>query len=133
MKDLWVATDYYDDVAREDRFYEPKHLRQLMAYVRSLGASTITWVVDDMWTLYDIEPGGMDLLAVTIEAAHAEGLKFRAVYKPDEGGLDMLELPHTAPRPGGAIFWEDLRGILPITPPLCRGASRDVHEALAGR
>lgn len=117
MKEIWVATDFYDDTLVNGQGYSAKQLRDLMAYSKALGATTATWIVDDMWSFYDIAPDGRDVLAEAIEAAHAEGLTFHAVYKPFEGGLDNIELPHTAPRPAGAVFWEDLRGILPITRP----------------
>ncbi len=117
MTELTVATDIYDEVHVNQRFPDEQHLASLMAYCRSLGATSIDWILDDMWAIYDAYPGGMDLLKTAIDAAHAEGLRFHMVYKPEEGCLANIELPHTAPRPAGPVVWEDLRGLLPIVRP----------------
>ena len=117
MKELHVATDIYDEIHHNRRFYEARHFRELMAYCQSLGATTIDWILDDMWALYESYPGGIDLLKCAIDAAHERGLEFHVVYKPFEGGLDTVELPHSFPRPDGAVLWEDVRGLLPIVRP----------------
>lgn len=114
---LHVATDIYDEVLQNERLPEPRHLLALMRYCRSLGASTIQWILDDMWSLYEARPGGMDLLATAVEAAHSEGLEFHVVYKPFEGALATILLPSALPKPPGAVVWEDLDGLTPIVRP----------------
>ena len=117
MKALQVATDIYDDFLANGRFYDVVHLQALMAYCRGLGATTVEWILDDMWGIYEDYPGGFDLLAAAIAAAHTAGLRCHVVYKPFEGALGHLVLPQDVPRPPGAVLWEDLRGGLPIVRP----------------
>ncbi|MHB0934781.1 MAG: hypothetical protein ACYDCO_06415 [Armatimonadota bacterium] len=114
---LSVATDFYDEVVSNQCFYDKEQLTALMAYCRSLGAESLDWIVDDMWALYDSYPGGFDLLQVAVDAAHAEGMTFHAVYKPFEGTLSHLTLPHTAPRFAGMPVRETLNGLVPIVRP----------------
>lgn len=115
---LHVAIDIVDDFLTNDHFYDEAQVRALMAYCRSLGATTVQWIFDDMWSFYDTYPDGMDLLRTAIEAAHEQGMKFHVAYKPFEGKLDIYSLlPHSAPRPQGVPLWEDLRGLIPIVRP----------------
>lgn len=117
MKELHIATDFYDEIHHTERFYDKRNFRDLMAWCRSLGATTLEWILDDIWNLYEDYPGGMDLLGTAVDAAHAEGLKFHVVYKPFEGVLANRILPPTLPRPEGCILWEDLRGLVPVVRP----------------
>lgn len=117
MKPLSVAVDFYDDILEAGQFPDKDQIAALMAYVRELGAESVDWIYDDMWAIYDAYPGGFDLLRAAVDSAHAEGLRFHAVYKPFEGGLAHLILPPGMPRPTETPVWEDLDGILPIVRP----------------
>ncbi|MCA1809466.1 MAG: hypothetical protein LC725_08470 [Lentisphaerae bacterium] len=90
QKELWVTVDYFDDVLRAGRLYSREDLDAMMAYVASLGASRLQWIVDTAWTLYHADsPQGFDLLNVASEAAHRHGLRFDAIFKPFEGALSF--------------------------------------------
>ncbi len=117
MPQLSIATDFYDEVVVNKRFYDREHLAALMAYNRALGADSVDWILDDMWALYDDYPGGFDLLRAAADAAHAEGLAFHVVYKPFEGTLSHLILPQTAPRFADMPVRETLCGLVPIVRP----------------
>lgn len=117
MKELHVATDFADEVHHNQCFYEERHLDALMAYCRRLGATTIDWIVNTKWTLYEDYPGSMDLLAAAIQAAHRHGLEFHAVIKPFDGVRARFILPQSLPQPEDAPFWEDLHGLAPIVLP----------------
>lgn len=117
MKNLWLAIDIWDDFKTKGQLYTPDQIRAMMRHARALGTTTVTWIVDEMWSLYDLDFGGQNLLELAVQSAHDEGLNFHAVFKPQEGGWDHLILPQTLPRPKGNLFWEDLRGLLPITRP----------------
>jgi uncharacterized protein CbrC (UPF0167 family) len=112
--ELHFATDYYDDVFYSGRFFNRENLRTLIAFCRSLGTTTIEWVMDDMWALYDSYPGGMDLLRTAVEEAHAAGMRLNVVYKPYEGELSTICLPQSFPTPEGRTHQMDLRGFNPI-------------------
>ena len=117
LKELWLAVDIWDDFKRAGRLYTPEQVGSMMGHARSLGATTVTWIVDEMWSLYDLDFDGQNLLDLAVRSAHRAGLRFHAVFKPQEGGWDHLILPQSMPRPEGHLFWEDLRGLLPITRP----------------
>ena len=116
-KDLWLAVDIWDDFKRAGRVYSCAQIAAMMRHARNLGATTVTWIVDEMWSLYDLDFEGRNLLELAVHCVQREGLRLHAVFKPQEGGWDHLILPQTLPRPGGGLFWEDLRGLLPITRP----------------
>lgn len=116
-KKMHVATDYYDEVFRQDIFYERRHIDALMAYVAGLGCTRHEWIFDTCWTLYEDYPQGFDLLAYAAKAAHRHGMEFHVVIKPFEGGFDILPLPHTAPKPDGVPWLESIRGLTPVVRP----------------
>jgi len=109
-KDLHIAVDFNDDLSQAHRFFEKPHFDSLLDYCRELGVSRIEWIVDTIWSHYDVYPGDIDVLRYVTEGAHERGMELYAVIKPFEGCLNSA-LPHKMPSVAGASI-SDIRGIL---------------------
>ncbi|MFC1454237.1 hypothetical protein ACFLQL_03560 [Verrucomicrobiota bacterium] len=120
LKQLYVTTDFYDNLLHAGRHFKKRDIDGLMAYCASLGATRHEWIFDTIWTLYDDDgPVGYDLLAEACESAHRHGMTFHVVFKPFEGALDhpAHTFPQTFPRPEKTPFLEEFGGIVdPVRP-----------------
>lgn len=114
-KELWVSVDYQDDVLLSGRHFTQADLNAMMAYIASLRATRVQWILDTAWTFYEDDcPGGFDLLAVACEAAHRHGMRFDTIFKPFEGALVGAKglLPHGLPISDDAPVIHDRDGLI---------------------
>ncbi len=104
-----TATDYLDDVRRNNRFFDLDQLDSLFAMIASLGIKRHEWVIASRTRLYESNPAGYDLLSEAVQAAHRHGIAFHAVFKPFERIPHYV--PHVIPQPHPHV-WSDLYGSL---------------------
>ena len=109
-KDLHIAVDFNDDLSESGRFFKEADFDALLDYAVSLGAKRMEWIVDMVWSHYDVYPGNIDVLRYVTDGAHKRGMELYAVIKPFEGCLNSA-VPHTMPAPPGKSI-KDIRGIL---------------------
>lgn len=112
-KKLIATTDYFDNIIWSKFLFERKHLDALNKYLASIGVTRHQWLVTKISSFYDFKPGEFDLLAESVESAHAHGLEFYAEFKPFEGGGSDYSLPHSMPFSEGTGAIKDMRGIYP--------------------
>lgn len=100
-RELWVTTDFFDNLYRAGRRYTEADIDHLMRESARLGATCHEWVLDTIWGIYDGMYNGYDLLEVARVAAHRYGQRFIVVFKPFEGCLAAAPcvLPHGFPCP----------------------------------
>ena len=109
-KDLHIAVDFNDDLSESGRYFKEADFDAMLDYAASLGAKRMEWIVDMVWSHYDMYPGGIDVLKYVTDGAHKRGMELYAVIKPFEGCLNSA-VPHTMPAPKGMSI-PDIRGIL---------------------
>ena len=107
--ELHATTDVVDEFFVAGRFLDQAHFDALMDYLAALGVKRLDWLYGYQWTIYPDYPGGFDLLAYAVKAAHARGLRFDVVLKPFEAAA-IYTMPQTFPAPSPDNFWPSVRG-----------------------
>ncbi|MFN2350422.1 MAG: hypothetical protein ABR497_00590 [Kiritimatiellia bacterium] len=113
-KELWVTTDFFDNLASAGRPFTPADIDRLMSESAAMGAVCHEWVLDTIWGMYDGLWNGYDLLETACKAAHRHGMRFVVVFKPFEGALAAAPcvFPPRLPRPPGVPLVETLGGFV---------------------
>lgn len=108
-KQLHAAADFGDDILHARHFYDREQLDDLMAFVASLGVTRLEWIYHCWMALDETYPGGFNLQAEAVRAAHRHGMEFVAVIKPFEVLHDVF--PHPFPDLSAqGLSWRSLRG-----------------------
>ncbi len=113
-KDLWLTTDFFDNLHSAGRPYTAADIDGLMEQSAAMGATSHEWVLDTIWGMYDGDYNGYDLLETACAAAHRHGMQFVVVFKPFEGGLagGPCVYPGQMPRPKGVPIIEAMGGFV---------------------
>jgi len=84
-KKLLATTDYFDNIIWSKFLFQRKHLDSLNKYLASIGVTRHQWMVEHIWSFYDKQPVGFDLLAEAVKSAHAYGVELYAELKRSKG------------------------------------------------
>jgi hypothetical protein len=120
-KQLHASIDFYDELIRAGRFYEPEHFDQLLDYLRDIGVSRVEWIYDTVWDLYRRPVGDApNALAYVAQAAERRGIECYATIKIFERTLfgPRTLFPHTFPAPEAERWFDDMRGRVTAIDPL---------------